>query len=491
MNQPQSHMENHGQLFCCFNKARLLWDRWTRPHRRFTTPEAQKKARLLASLTLALVITTIGVLSLAIALRPESLLHGDNLLFYVGTSLLVVAYVFNQRGYYSLAAKLTLFTSTTVTMFAPFMPNGFSLTMFITILAVLHSAFIYSPRTSVYIMLAMIVGLALLINITPNIIKMDYIYALLFVVVIDSIVLAFMFHQQKVEDERNMELREIAQKLENDIAEKEHAERYLQVSNLELEDLVSRRTVLLENQNRELESAHARLQELDHLKDGFISSISHEMRTPISNLKLYHHLMQKRPENHATYMETMGSIISHLEELIEGILSLSRAMRALGEQTLLFLPFEKLIGDIVKAWEPLAERRNLKLWFHVEGKLPFILGDQTLLKHAVNAILKNAVNYTSSPGAIEVVVALKTEHEKKWAVLTVRNSGPAIPENELNNLGDRFFRGAVALELGVPGIGLGLAVSREIIVQHGGRIEVTGKDESLGGPAFTVLFPVR
>ena len=101
--------------------------------------------------------------------------------------------------------------------------------------------------------------------------------------------------------------------------------------------------------------------------------------------------------------------------------------------------------------------------------------------------MSNSLSYTSEDGQVVVSTQLHKLEEKEWVILGIHNTGPSIPPEEISRLFDRFFRGHISLEAGVPGAGLGLFIANEIVEQHGGRIEVEGELEQ--GATFGVWLP--
>lgn len=236
----------------------------------------------------------------------------------------------------------------------------------------------------------------------------------------------------------------------------------------------------------ELKAANTRLLELSEMKDRFVSSVSHELRTPIASIKLYHHLLAKHPEKQAAYMERLKRETDRLEAIIEELLYLSR----LDQGRLAIHPTDmdlnRLAEEYVLDRTPLAEERGLRLAFERGDGLPLVRGDEAALGQAISVLLTNALNYKPRGGEVHVRTAPQEQDGRRWATLSVRDSGPGLLAEEIPHLFERFFRGKVGRETGVPGTGLGLPIAREIVERHGGRIEVGGPGP---GACFTIWLP--
>lgn len=231
------------------------------------------------------------------------------------------------------------------------------------------------------------------------------------------------------------------------------------------------------------------LRELSLLKDEFVSSISHDLRTPVTNLKLYHHLMTVRPEKAERYKETIDRETRRLEYIVEELLSVSQIERLPQKLETAPLDLALVVRRYVADYTPLVESRGLSIDFHESPGLPPVQGDLVLLERVLHALVQNALSYTPEAGQIRVSVGVEKQDGEPWVYVRVANSGPGIPPDELPHVFDRFFRGKIALEHGVPGAGLGLAIAKDIVKRHGGRITVQQNGDEEQGATFTVWLP--
>lgn len=141
------------------------------------------------------------------------------------------------------------------------------------------------------------------------------------------------------------------------------------------------------------------------------------------------------------------------------------------------LPLEMLIWAVANEWQQVAQAANLTLSVSIERHGLHIIGDERRLRWAIGNIVDNAVKYTPPGGKISLEI--KGADADGFARLRVRDNGVGIAREELSHVFDRFYRGTPTTESGrvirVPGSGLGLSVTRQIIEAHGGRISLRSK----------------
>lgn len=250
----------------------------------------------------------------------------------------------------------------------------------------------------------------------------------------------------------------------------------------ELEKHVAERTA-------QLTAAYQELQALSHVKDTFVSNVSHELRTPISSLKLYVQLLTLRPEKQASYIESLEREAGRLSDLIEGLLMLSRLDQDRIQTYLVPFDLNSLVREYVVDRTLLAKSRQLAVSLELEEQLPPIKGDRGLLGQVLSALLTNAFNYTPEGGQV-AVSTLKADDDRECG-FCVADTGPGILPEERIYLFDRFYRGSAARESRTPGTGLGLAVAREIVDRHRGRIEVQSDGVPGRGARFFVWLPAH
>src|SRR5579859_3265311 len=259
--------------------------------------------------------------------------------------------------------------------------------------------------------------------------------------------------------------------INRDISERLQAEAELEQHRRHLEELVEQRTA-------SLQQANIQLLALSRVKDEFVSNISHELRTPLTNLMFRAHLLKQQPEALAEHLGVIERETDRLHRMIEDLLQLSRLDQDQIDFMLQPLNLNPLIQRYLADRAPLAEAKNLSLTFIESSNLPGVLGDPGLLEQALGVLLTNAMNYTPPGGSITV--------NDLSAGFSVSDSGPGIAAEEQPKLFERFFRGATGRKSRFNGTGLGLALAKEIIDRHRGKIEVTSRGIAGEGTNFTV-----
>lgn len=219
--------------------------------------------------------------------------------------------------------------------------------------------------------------------------------------------------------------------------------------------------------------------------ENFISDASHDLRTPIANLKSRLYLMNKAdtPEKRQRQLEVMEGEIDRLEKLIDDLLTMSHLDANIQDKTLREIHLNRLIADMLETYRSLAEKKNIQLDFHPNPRLPIIMGDEVALGRVLGNLLSNALNYTPQAGAIQI----RTLVESGGVMVEVQDTGIGIAEDDLAHIFERFYRADKARNTDLGGTGLGLAIVKKIIELHEGRVEV--KSQINEGALFRVWFP--
>jgi signal transduction histidine kinase len=216
-----------------------------------------------------------------------------------------------------------------------------------------------------------------------------------------------------------------------------------------------------------------------------VSDVSHELRTPVTNLKLYVELLARgKPEKREQYMQTIMEQANRLAQLVEDILNLSRLELRGASIELGPVELNALVEQVVVAQQPRAEAAGLALSFEPVANLAAVRGERNQLAQVITNLVANAINYTPVG---RVRVSTCWDEARRRACLQVEDTGVGIGPADMPHLFERFYRGQQTGQSDIPGNGLGLAITKEIIDLHGGAIEV---DSRLGeGSTFRVWLP--
>jgi two-component system sensor histidine kinase BaeS len=238
----------------------------------------------------------------------------------------------------------------------------------------------------------------------------------------------------------------------------------------------------------ELEQEESRREQLDRLKDEFVLTASHELRSPLTSVQGFAELlMLERDSLTPRQAETVEVILDncrHLVRLLNDLLDLARSDA--GRLSIRPQPTEvaPLVADVVRTMRAQTEAGGQALSETVDPDLPLIEVEPDRVRQILVNLLTNAHEYSPDGASIGVSArAVGAEVE-----ISVSDNGPGIPEEQLGRIFERFTRGDAGLTQRVGGTGLGLAISKSLAEAHGGSI---GAESKLGqGSTFRLRLPV-
>jgi signal transduction histidine kinase len=214
----------------------------------------------------------------------------------------------------------------------------------------------------------------------------------------------------------------------------------------------------------------------------FAADAAHELKTPVATLRAYHEVLTERPGRLGQVSPAVGRQIERMEQVITGLLQIAN----LGEGSGIAQEPADLgtaVHGLTPVYEALAAESGLQLTITCPAEPVPCRIDRRLLELALNNLMDNACKYTEPGG--EVVISLHVDGDD--ALITVQDSGPGIPPDELPYIFDRFHRG-VATQC-IPGTGLGLAIAREAVLRLGGQL--TAESEPGRGSRFLIRLPLE
>ena len=243
--------------------------------------------------------------------------------------------------------------------------------------------------------------------------------------------------------------------------------------------------LLVIERTQELQIAYKKLQEMDKLKSELIAHISHELRTPVANLRIYLDLLESGPANKQThYQEVLAEQVNRLMKLIEGTIEVSQLNTLGHSEASTVIDLNKLVESHVNREYKEYSSKALKLSFVANATPLLILGDPTQITRMVSNLLTNSLQYTLNG---EIQVSTFATKDQQYACLQIRDTGIGISAAEIPLIFDSFFRGHMLSQLNVPGIGMGLTIVKRIVDFHDGEISVQSKPGK--GSTFLVRLP--
>ena len=232
----------------------------------------------------------------------------------------------------------------------------------------------------------------------------------------------------------------------------------------------------------ELRLAKEKLEEANRLKDEFLSLASHELKTPITSLKIYSELAARRPDKlEPRLITTLVRQADQLVGLVNDLLDVSRLQ--LNRMPLETRPLDLagLVGELCERRRPLFEERLVSCPLKREEIV--VEGDALRLEQVFSNLLDNAVKYSANGSRVQ----LRVRRRAGKAVVEVRDEGIGIPAEHLPHIFERFYKPSSQQAI-YHGLGIGLYISKEIVERHGGRIWAESKPGK--GSTFYVELPL-
>ncbi len=255
--------------------------------------------------------------------------------------------------------------------------------------------------------------------------------------------------------------------------------------NEQLREAEAIQRALLEREHEVVE----RLTQLDRDKTDFVSSVTHELRTPVTSMLGYLELLDDgdagplNPDQQRM-LEAIGRNSRRLLSRIEDLLTVSGVEAGAMRLQAAPMSVQALVDSATSALVPTMRGRDLTLVVDVADDVATIVGDAEKLDRVLINLLSNATKFTPDGGRITI----RVRREVGAVTISVADTGIGIPVDEQPRVFERFFRSSNAQELAVPGTGLGLVIVKGIVELHGGTIALESAPGV--GTEVTVILPV-
>jgi signal transduction histidine kinase/DNA-binding LacI/PurR family transcriptional regulator/AraC-like DNA-binding protein/response regulator of citrate/malate metabolism len=233
-------------------------------------------------------------------------------------------------------------------------------------------------------------------------------------------------------------------------------------------------------------------EEADRMKSRFLSTVSHELHTPLSLIVgLSEILLQEKdagessiPEPCYQDIDRIYASAQHLDGLIRDVLDLAQS--DVGQLRLVFEPLDlaEVLRVVAAVGEQMAHDKGLNWQAEIPDDLPVVWGDRTRLRQVALNLISNAVKFTAHGG-----VALLASADDATVTVSIRDTGLGIPIEEQEIIFDEFRQSERTAERGYGGLGLGLAICKRLIEMHGGEIGACSSGEEGAGSTFTFSLP--
>lgn len=251
-------------------------------------------------------------------------------------------------------------------------------------------------------------------------------------------------------------------------------------------------TEKLEKSQEIIEQKNVQLEKLNDLKTAFLNITSHELRTPMSSIKGYIQMLLKGNlgklnDEQRSSLEVVLRNSNRLDSLIQDILDVSR----LESGTMKFIPektdISKMIKETDETMQPPAALKEITINTEIGEDISNLTIDKDRIKQVIINMVNNAIKFSPDGSVINI----KARREKDDVLFEVQDFGRGIPKDKQERVFETFYQVESGKDTKFGGAGLGLAISRGIVIAHGGRIWVESKGKPGEGSTFKFALPVK
>ena len=234
-----------------------------------------------------------------------------------------------------------------------------------------------------------------------------------------------------------------------------------------------------------------RLKELDKMKSAFVSNVSHELRTPLTAIKasadnMLDRLIGDLNGKQVGYLTRIKSNSDRLARLINDLLDLSTIEAGKIDLRPTNLPLVTLVKEAAESLRPVAAEKVINLTVMSADPGVIAWADRDKVIQVLMNLIGNALKFTPTGGKVTIAV---TKNSAAWMQISVTDTGPGIPAEEVNKVFGRFYQIGQAGTQKTQGTGLGLAISKALVEMHGGKIWV--ESEAGKGSTFSFTLPAE
>lgn len=230
-----------------------------------------------------------------------------------------------------------------------------------------------------------------------------------------------------------------------------------------------------------------RLEQQDRMRNDFISNASHELKTPLSAMKiLVEALIHQRefdPEVTRDFLTDVDKEIDRMNSIVTDLLVLVRFDSDAMSMETLPIQLRSLLEDTIERLSPVAREAGIELSLAQHGELT-VPGDYGKLQQVFYNLIDNAIKYSPRGGRVRV----EAQRSGQDALVNIRDDGIGIAKEDIPHIFDRFYRVDRARSRSTGGTGLGLSIVRNIVTAHGGDVQVSSREDE--GSVFTVTLPL-
>lgn len=241
---------------------------------------------------------------------------------------------------------------------------------------------------------------------------------------------------------------------------------------------------------RAINTMTEKLEQIDTSRQEFVANVSHELKTPLSSIKVLSDtilLQEEMPtEMYREFLQDINSEIDRMSNIITDLLSLVKLDYREPQVNLNIsdLDLNNLLSEIIKRLYPLAEQKNIDIVLE-NYKNVSIEADEMKISLAISNLVENAIKYTPEGGNVKVTI--DSDHQNSF--ITVQDTGIGISEEEQGKIFNRFYRVDKTRDRETGGTGLGLSITHSTVLLHNGSIKVNSREDE--GSTFAVRLPIK
>ncbi len=233
-----------------------------------------------------------------------------------------------------------------------------------------------------------------------------------------------------------------------------------------------------------------KLQELDDMKEEFLAHVSHELRTPMASIQEGTHLLLDEipgplSQEQRTTLRIMADSSRRLITLISTILDLSKMNAGMMEYRIVPTDIKRVADMSVNKVQLLADAKHVQLLLEAPEQQVWVKADVFRIEQVLDNLLSNALKFSSEGGIVKVV--MKPDPSVGTLEVSVTDGGPGIQPEDLPYIFERFYQGRTKAKQAAPGSGLGLALAKNVVEAHGGRIWIESEAKKGTTVRFTLL----
>lgn len=238
----------------------------------------------------------------------------------------------------------------------------------------------------------------------------------------------------------------------------------------------------------------ARLEELDESKRTFVSSVTHELRSPLGAIESFLYLLRERIKSGDTaavdeYLGRIHANVHRLSGFINDLLDVAKIEKAKMDCALRPMRLQDIVLEVGQFFEARARQQGVSLLNQLPADLPAVQGDPDRLRQVLVNLVSNSLKFTPAGGVVRIAGEHLREGRDRWVEISVSDTGRGLAEGDRERLFKAFSQGRNVTDgvIGTRGTGLGLYIVKSIIDQHGGKIGV----RSAPGKGTEFRFSVR